>query len=184
MALDEKQALRLLESRGAATIAHPGGTLLAHLVRTSRLLERWGASPDLVAAGLCHAAYGTDGFPRALLTLDERPKLTRLIGRRAELIVYTYCSADRADLHPQLAEGHEGPVVHRDRFDGRVSEPTAALVRAFAELTFANELDLLGTSEAFAAAHGPGIARMLAPWRAHVSPAAWQNFTCEISSAP
>jgi hypothetical protein len=173
MAVDEKQALRLLESRGAATIEHPGGTLLAHLVRTSRILERWGASPDLVAAGLCHAAYGTDGFPQALLRLDERPKLTRIIGRRAELIVYMYCSADRADLHPQLADTHEGPVIHRDRFDGRVSEPTAALVRAYAELTFANELDILGISEAFAKEHGRAIRKMLTPWRRYVTDAAW-----------
>lgn len=172
MVIDEQSALRLLEGRGAAGIEHPGGTLLAHLVRTSRTLERWRAGPDLVAAGLCHAAYGTDGFPQALLTLDERPKLAALIGRRAELVVYMYCSADRADLHPQLAAA-DTPVVHRDRFDGRVSEPTAALVRAYAELTFANELDLIATSPAFAAANGPAIRAMLTPWRHYVSDAAW-----------
>lgn len=175
MVIDEKSALRLLEGRGAAGIEHPGGTLLAHLVRTSRTLERWGAGPDLVAAGLCHAAYGTDGFPQALLTLDERPKLAAIVGRRAELIVYMYCSADRADLHPQLAGGgvDDPPIVHRDRLDGRVTEPTAALVRAYAELTFANELDLIATSAAFAAANGPAIRALLTPWRHHVSEAAW-----------
>lgn len=176
MVVDEKRALHLLEGRGAAGIEHPGGNLLAHLVRTSRTLERWGAGPDLVAAGLCHAAYGTDGFPQALLTLGERPKLVAIVGRRAELIIYMYCSADRADLHPQLAgdsSGDDPRIVHRDRFDGRVSEPTAALVRAFAELTFANELDLLATSAAFAAANGPAIRATLEPWRRHVSEAAW-----------
>jgi hypothetical protein len=183
MVIDEERALRLLEERGAATIEHPGGSLLAHLVRVSRILEDWGAPPELVAAGLCHAAYGTDGFPQALLTTDERTVLASIIGRRAELIVYFYCSADRADLHPQIgAEPATTTVIHRDRFDGRESEPSAALVRAFAELTFANELDLLWTSPAFAAAYREGIVATLRPWRPHVSATAWENFTCEISS--
>lgn len=182
MVVDEGRVLRLLEQRGAATVEHPGGSLLSHLVRVSRILEEWEAPPELVAAGLCHAAYGTDGFATALLGTDERPLLASVIGPRAELIVYFYCSADRGDLHPQLGAEPGATVVHRDRFDGRVSEPNEALVRAFAELTFANELDLLWTSPDLAATYKDGIVATLSPWRPHVSDTAWLNFTCEISS--
>jgi hypothetical protein len=59
-------AIELLVSRGAHEITHPGGTLLAHLERVHALLDQWGARPALRLAGLCHAFYGTDGFPAAL----------------------------------------------------------------------------------------------------------------------
>ena len=57
-----------LASRGAAGIAHPGGTLLAHLERVHALLTEWGARPAVRLAGLCHAYYGTDRFPAAWAT--------------------------------------------------------------------------------------------------------------------
>ena len=56
-------ALQMLEAADAAHIQHPGGTLMAHLKRVKALLDSWGARPALAAAGLCHAFYGTDGFP-------------------------------------------------------------------------------------------------------------------------
>lgn len=59
------QAIALLRKLGAADIAHPGGTLVAHLQRVQRQLAEWGARPALQLAGLCHAFYGTDGFPTA-----------------------------------------------------------------------------------------------------------------------
>jgi hypothetical protein len=54
-----------LRARGADSVEHPGGTLLEHLRRVADRLGRQGADPDTVAAGLCHAAYGTAGFPQA-----------------------------------------------------------------------------------------------------------------------
>ena len=59
-------AMACLAERGAAQVAHPGGNLLEHLARTAARLQSWGAAPELVAAGACHAAYGTAGFPSAL----------------------------------------------------------------------------------------------------------------------
>jgi hypothetical protein len=61
-------AIELLGRLGAADIPHPGGRLLAHLVRTHDQLAAWDQAPEVCLAGLCHAAYGTDGFPTALLT--------------------------------------------------------------------------------------------------------------------
>ena len=58
----------LLE-RGAGRLQHPGGTLYEHVTRVAALLAEWGASEEVQAAGLCHACYGTAGFPHALLSL-------------------------------------------------------------------------------------------------------------------
>lgn len=51
---------------------HPGGTLLEHLIRVRLQLAAWDAEPAIQAAGLCHAAYGTDGFGETLLALADR----------------------------------------------------------------------------------------------------------------
>jgi hypothetical protein len=56
-------AQKLLRARGAGGLPHPGGTLLEHLSRVRAQLAAWGAAPAVQLAGLCHAAYGTDGFP-------------------------------------------------------------------------------------------------------------------------
>lgn len=78
------RARSLLEDLGAATLPHPGGTLLAHLWRVQSRLADWGARPALRLAGLCHACYGTDGFPTALLPLDRRAELAWVVGAEAE----------------------------------------------------------------------------------------------------
>jgi hypothetical protein len=125
----------LLRARGADRIVHPGGTLLAHLSRTAQRLESWGASPALVAAGLCHAAYGTRAFQTALYNLTERELLRSQIGDEAEAIVYAYCAWDRTanDLHA-------GEL--RDRFSGEYTLASERLLRQLCELSVANELDV------------------------------------------
>lgn len=134
-------ALALLGRHDAARVPHPGGTLLAHLVRTHTTLRSWGAAEPLALAGLCHALYGTDGFAHALVALDRRADVAAVIGADAEEIVYTYASCTRAHLYPQL--GIRGVPRLRDRFTGRERALTGDALRAFVELTFANELDLV-----------------------------------------
>ncbi|MFE9772253.1 DUF6817 domain-containing protein [Streptomyces sp. NPDC005931] len=148
-------ARALLERCGAATTGHPGGTLLAHLDRVRAALARRGARPALQLAGLCHAFYGTDGFPEALLPLDRRQELTAVIGAEAEEIVHTYASCDRTATYPSLT-GPDAPF--HDRFTGRTYHPGPRVLRDFAELTAANELDLLGIDPAFRERWGPELA--------------------------
>lgn len=135
----------LLRARGAAQLPHPGGTLLAHLKRTARRLETWDARPELILAGLCHAAYGTQGFPTPLFCVSERGLLRSHIGDEAEAIVYAYCADDRT-------ESPSARTRLRDRFTGDEWVPAGWLGDALAELTAANELDIvehaaLGASE-------------------------------------
>jgi hypothetical protein len=159
----------LLRTLGAADVAHLGGDLLAHLERTEAILHEWAAPEALALAGLCHAAYGTDGFPPSLLPLADRERLARVIGADAEALVYLYASCDRAAVYPQLGEPAVG---FRDRFTGEVHHPDDTAIADFAELTAANELELVrsgaiadpGTIAALAdlfdrlmAYHRPGI---------------------------
>jgi len=163
---------RLFLERGADRLPHPGGTLYEHLIRVAALLAEWGASEEVQAAGLCHACYSTDGYPHAMLSLAERPVLSELIGARAEALVYLYDSCDRAAVYPAL--GNPAPVPFRNRFTGATSSPPERDIRAFLELTAANELDVIRHNPEMAAEHRPGLLRLFTASRQRLSAAAWQ----------
>jgi catechol 2,3-dioxygenase-like lactoylglutathione lyase family enzyme len=166
---------KFLLDRGAGQLPHPGGTLYEHLVRVAALLAGWGADQDLQVAGLCHACYGTDGYPDVLLGLAERPLLTALAGVRAESLVYLYGSCDRAAVYPAL--GKDGPVPFCDRFTGRTRTPAERDIRAFTELTAANELDVMWHNPALAAQHGAALRHLFAAARPRLTGAAWQTWS-------
>src|SRR5215472_5699923 len=178
MTIDDRNmaAVALLQARGANNIDHPGGTLFAHLRRVRAVLAGWGAGEDVQLAGLCHAAYGTDGFSVALLALSERPVLAEAIGPEAEALVYLYASCDREQTYPELAQ----PVVtFTDRFSGSRHAPSASDLRAFMEITAANELDVVRHNPDLARQHGLGLAALFDNARQHLSgPArhAWGTF--------
>lgn len=166
----------LLRARGAENIDHPGGTLLAHLVRVHTVLAEWGADDDVSLAGLCHAMYGTDGFPVALLELDERPVLADAIGSGAEVLVYLYASCDREQTYPQLVQR---VVTFTDRFRGTRHAPSSLGLRAFMEITAANELDVVRHNRELADQHGDRLAALFAEVGQYLSePAsrAWAAF--------
>jgi hypothetical protein len=151
-----------LVTRGAAEIPHPGGTLLAHLERVHARLDDWGARPALRLAGLCHAYYGTDGFPVALGDPARRAELATVTGEETEHLVYFYAACDRDFSYPRLSE-RGGPF--RNRFTGAVLHPSAAQRRDFAELTAANELDVMTVNPDLRAQHGAGLLRLFTSWR-------------------
>ena len=142
---EREQVVQFLQAHGAGAIAHLNGPLLEHLERTELLLRRWGCSEMVSLAGLCHAVYGTDGFPRALLIVEERNVLSGVAGADIEALVYLYASCDRRFVYPRLSDSR---VEFRDRFTGRVFSPTESQLRDFVDLTLANESDvgLIGTN--------------------------------------
>lgn len=157
----EHAVIAALTARGADRISHPGGNLVDHLVRTSELLRSWGAERELVLAGLAHAAYGTDRFPTALFRLDERTLLADLIGDAAEAIVHRYASCDRGFTYPRLASS---PPLLRDRFAASATPLDDDAARTFAELTVANELDVVGHSDRVRAEHGEALRALFGTW--------------------
>jgi Domain of unknown function (DUF6817) len=158
-----------LESVGAGEIAHPGGTLLAHLVRTQESLARWGGGEDLQVVALCHASYGTDGFEPHLLTLDQRAVLVALTSPAIEAAVYRYASCDRAGTYPTIAAG---TPVFTDRFADRREAASPEETRGFMELTAANELDVCRHSTAVRRRYGRTLADWLLACSRYLSPPA------------
>lgn len=152
---------RFLADARAARTDHPGGTLLDHLHRTGTKLEEWGALDWVVDAGRVHAAYGTGGFPHAMLEAS-RDRLVDVIGHRAERLVHLYGTAARSRSYPTFTG--EAPTV----VDRRTGERTALdreTLCAFAELTVANELDVFAHSPELLARHGTRAATTFRPWK-------------------
>lgn len=160
-----------LLDHGADRIDHPGGTLYDHLGRVAGVLAEWGAGEAVRLAGLCHAAYGTDGFDRALMSLDDRKTLRDVIGDDAEALVYLYASCDRRTVYPRL-DGR-APVEFTDRFAQQIVVVEEPALRAFLEITAANELDVLTRQPVMLADYGPSLHALFARCRGLLSPAAW-----------
>jgi hypothetical protein len=183
MTLPEPQAdvpifneiVEFLASRSAGTLGHVHGDLLEHLDGTYTLLRDWRNPTHVCHAGLCHAVYGTDGFATTLLDVSsEREDLVRVIGHEAEALVYFYASCDRRHLYPQI--GGPAPVQFRDRFNDTVFVPDESLFASFMELTFANELDILGKNQRLVEETRPYLGALFARCRALVSAPAFAYF--------
>ena len=157
----------LLRSRGADGIAHPGGTLGSHLERVQQRLARLGAPETVQWAGRVHAVYGTDGFDVALLELGERPLLARIVGEETEQLVYRYGSCDRGRTWAGLAD--ERRVWNRFTGAGEVLDVLE--LRAFADLSIVNELDVAEHSEDFLPRFGGYFRRLTRAWSSALSPA-------------
>ncbi|MFD4603368.1 DUF6817 domain-containing protein [Streptomyces sp. NPDC058464] len=173
------RAVAFLRAFGAAEIDHPGGTLLVHLQRVQEQLAAWGARPALQLAGLCHAFYGTDGFPTALLSLDRRTELVTAIGAEAEAIVYLYASCDRKAAYPVLADPDAALL---DRFTGHSRVPEPRLRRDLAELTAANELDLARVDPSFRERWGGRLLVLFTRFRPLLSESAWSACRAVLAS--
>ncbi|MEU7896519.1 alpha/beta fold hydrolase [Nonomuraea sp. NPDC049152] len=134
-----RRAFALQRSLGADRLDHPGGTLLAHLHRVHALTVEWSATPRTQLAAICHATYGTDGFPHALMATTERRRLEGIIGPDAESLVYLYGACDRSNTYRNLGRQ---PLPAHDRFTGDLTPIHEADLVDFAVLTIANELDV------------------------------------------
>ena len=151
----------LLRGACAEQTDHPGGTLADHLDRTGAALDAWGAEPWVVDAGRVHAAYGTDGFPHPLPGVTPE-RVVAAVGARSESLVDLYCHCRRAESYRTFL-GAAPAVI--DRRDGARRALDRVQLRAFAELTVANELDVLAHAPDLRQRHGPALAKLFASWR-------------------
>ncbi len=148
-------ALEWLDEHGAGDVPHPGGTLLAHLVRVADRLAAWGSPEAVRLAGLTHAAYGTAGFDDQLIGPERRVELRAVIGAEAEVLVYQYGACDRTTSYPQFAGTK--PFALDDRFLGGQMRLTEDETRAFVSVTFANEIDVMQHNAELAERHGAAL---------------------------
>jgi hypothetical protein len=163
---DDEAVRAWLRERGAESITHPGGTLYDHLSRVHDRLVALGLAQDLCLAGLTHATYGTDGFDVTLLGLDRRETLRALVGPAAEAQVYRYCAGDRKLTWRDLARTGE---LH-DRFTGTVEPLEPDDLRAFADLSIVNELDLVERDPAIGERFGDYFRDVFGSWSPVASP--------------
>jgi hypothetical protein len=126
----------------------------------------------VAGVGLTHAAYSTDGFDTALLTVDERPLLREAIGDAAEELVYRYAATDRRPFYRQLGQSL---VVWTDRFTGASLTLDPSDVLPLVDLTVANELDVVEHAPAVREEYGPSLLALFTRARAGMSPAAWAD---------
>jgi hypothetical protein len=172
-------ARELLVARGAGELSHPGGTLLAHLERVYATLRAWQEPGHVALAGLTHAAYGTDGFPHALLDLSERATLREAVGEAAEQVVFDYGGCDRGAVYPRLGEASP---AFRNRFTSRDHHLDAAGLSAFAAITAANEIDVATHNPEVMERHRDGLWSLFTRMRPHLSRPAWQ--ACAVTFGP
>ncbi|GAA2795458.1 DUF6817 domain-containing protein [Crossiella cryophila] len=156
----QTEVLAWLRHKGTEEIAHPGGTLYAHLGRVRDRLAGLGHSQDVQLAGLTHAAYGTDGFALALLDWQDRAPLRALIGAAAEELVYRYGSCDRDRSWPGLVA--TGEVT--DRFTGEVRTLSGDRLAEFVDLSIVNELDVIEQDPTLLAKHGDYFRELFTAW--------------------
>jgi hypothetical protein len=85
----------LLGPAAAGRTRHSGRMLYDHLAGTHDLLEAWGNSEPVCAAGLFHSIYGTKHFRHQSWPLDDRATIQKLVGPFAELLAYCFCTVNR-----------------------------------------------------------------------------------------
>ncbi|RBY95994.1 hypothetical protein DQ237_12775 [Blastococcus sp. TF02-8] len=162
-----EQLATLLRARGAGDIAHPGGTLYGHFERVQERLAQLGLPGHVQLAGRAHAVYGTQGFDVRLLDDDERPLLAGIDGAAAEELVHRYGACDRRATWPELAATRR---VH-DRHTGAAEELDDEELRAFADLSLVNEVDVAEHAPGFLDEHGGYFRRLTEQWAPALSPA-------------
>jgi hypothetical protein len=159
-----------LRSLGAGESAHVVATLLDHLRATEALLRSWGNPEPVCIAGLCHAAYGTDGFRQALLDPARRAALADRIGAQAERIAYLYGACDRQRFYPRL--GGPDELAMPDRFTGAEAPISQEELAAICEIAVANECELAQSGPAYRRKHAAALLDLFARMEGRASGAA------------
>jgi hypothetical protein len=92
------------------SVRHSGRTLFEHLKGTHDLLQRHGAAEHVCLAGLFHSIYGTNIFRHEAVPVSERRHIAELIGPKAEVLAYIFCSCNRP--RALLEAVKRGPPYH------------------------------------------------------------------------
>jgi len=170
-----------LRSLGAGEAAHVNVSLIEHLEATAALLRAWGQREAVCLAGMCHAAYGTDGFQRALLEPGARRSLAERIGADAERLAYLYGACERERFHPRL--GTPGERSMPDRFTGEEVPLSADDIAALCEITIANECELAQGGPNYRRKHARALLELFARMEGRASQAALAHARALLESA-
>ena len=105
----------------ARAIGHSGRSFLHHLSGTFLLLVNWRVPAHVQLAGLFHSAYSTSYFGGRLFDVANRNALMRLVGPRAEALIYHFCAIARRDAFwaKCLRSSQRNHFFYEDRFSGQ-----------------------------------------------------------------
>lgn len=172
--MDNHQKFKALVDLGAGEFVHINGSLINHLEGTRSLLSAWGSRECLLDAGLFHAAYGTAAFERSMVSIDQRVKVSEVIGLDAEDVVYKYCACDRDYVWPQFGDANE--IDFRDRFTKSSINMSTQDLKDFCELTVANELEIAKRSDEFVNLYGRELNELFSRMSLYLSQSASAAF--------
>lgn len=164
----ERRIGHFVQKRGGDSIAHPGGTLAAHLSRVAEQLRHWAADAVVVDAARLHAAYGTAGFGPAIASTSDRALVMRIVGAASEALIHLYGLCDRKASYASWAT--DTPVVV-DRHSGAIYPISGATRRALIALTVANELDVMAHDVRLADEFGRALLAQFGQWHPWLKPA-------------
>ncbi|ETW01962.1 hypothetical protein H310_06491 [Aphanomyces invadans] len=141
---------KFLKASVPEALAHTGDAAFdEHLVGVQSVLRTFGADEEVCTAGLFHSLYGTEGFQGFKMPILRRPEIRRLIGPRAEQLVWSFCVVDRKVFDDALllrpdSVGHEPPQLLARPELGRFPLPPATSTNEwldFVELVLADWVD-------------------------------------------
>lgn len=110
----------LLRTAGANRLPHQHGqTLLDHLLRTRKIVERWLQPVWVQDAAALHTVYGTSVYRSQLIAVSNREQVRAAAGDKAERLAYLFGAVDRRELFAWFASigrDPEAPPSFRVRF--------------------------------------------------------------------
>lgn len=165
--IEIEKILHKLKSFGAQSLGHINGDLEEHLKGTYKLLRDWGNADYICLAGFYHAVYGTHGFPQQLVTLEYRTDIAKIIGKKAEELVYFYGACDRTYTYNEII--YKEHPSYKDRFTGKIFTPSKNILLSFCELTLANELEIAKNNEKFREQYGNELIKLFCKMDGYVS---------------
>jgi L-ascorbate metabolism protein UlaG (beta-lactamase superfamily) len=167
----KQKVANFLIEKGAKKFTHiKQRSLFEHLTRVGNLLESWGVPEYVVHAGMCHSLYATEFFKTAILSIDEREELRKLIGTEAESLVYDFCSAKRNTFQ----RNENGSFTIESHVTSRVISLEEVHAIMLLHLFLANDIDHIdqfnvqSTGARFVKVYGKWLNLFLEPARKYV----------------
>ncbi|HDY7869289.1 TPA: hypothetical protein RQK36_004418, partial [Vibrio vulnificus] len=114
------------------------------------------------------------------VSLSQRQEIAQIIGSDEEALVYLYCSCDRDYVFPQFGKMLE--IQFKDRFTGSTFKLDNAVAKLFCELTVANELELVYSSEEFKLKYGAELFELFQGMDSYLSPEARNAYKSALST--
>lgn len=75
-----------------SNLNHTGRKFFEHLYKVGIILEKYGQSKDVCAAGMFHSIYGTEFYSYEGCDRVDRQEIRGVIGEYAESLVYEFCN--------------------------------------------------------------------------------------------